>query len=73
MQIMFKLAIADQAMTISKLRTQIEPQLSLETLLKNMESLARRSLIEKIKEKGETLFTLQPVIKKYASKLKSVA
>jgi len=37
-------------------------------LLKALESLNRRSLLEKLKSDGETLFTLQPMIQRYVQR-----
>jgi len=40
---------------------------SLSDLLKNLDSLGRRSLIDKISEGGETVFMLQPLIVQYVT------
>ena len=40
---------------------------SLSDLVENVKSLSRRSLIEKTVEGGDTLFTLQPLVRKYVT------
>jgi len=66
-EIIGKLAQEKTPLSVAKLREIINSQASIETLLKPLLSLERRSLIEKNNENGETLFTLQPVVMKYAS------
>jgi ABC-type dipeptide/oligopeptide/nickel transport system ATPase subunit len=66
-EIMYWLAIAQNPLSLIKLREDILVKSSLSDLLKNLESLSRRSLIEKISDGGETLFTLNPLIMKYVS------
>ncbi|HLO48071.1 MAG TPA: NB-ARC domain-containing protein [Kamptonema sp.] len=66
-EIMYWLAIAQNPVSLTKLREDILVKSSLSDLLKNLESLGRRSLIEKINEGGEIFFTLQPLIMKYVA------
>lgn len=66
-EIIYWLAIAQAPVSLTKLRDDIVVKSSLSDLLKNLESLGRRSLIEKINEGGEILFTLQPLIMKYVT------
>ena len=66
-EIIYWLAITQNPVSLTKLRDDILVKSSLSDLLKNLESLGRRSLIEKTNEGGEILFTLQPLIMKYVS------
>ncbi|CBN55938.1 MULTISPECIES: NB-ARC domain-containing protein [Kamptonema] len=66
-EIIYWLAITQNPVSLAKLRDDILVKSSLSDLLKNLESLGRRSLIEKINEGGEILFTLQPLIMKYVT------
>jgi energy-coupling factor transporter ATP-binding protein EcfA2 len=66
-EIMYWLAIAQSPLSLIKLREDILVKSSLSELLKNLESLSRRSLIEKISDGGEILFSLNPLIMKYVS------
>lgn len=66
-EIIYWLAIAQNPVSLTKLRDDILVKSSLSDLLKNLESLGRRSLIEKTNEGGEILFTLQPLIMKYVT------
>ncbi|MBE9185336.1 NACHT domain-containing protein [Microcoleus sp. LEGE 07076] len=59
------LAIAQSPISLATLREQMLVNSSLSDLLKNLDSLNRRSLIEKISEGGETVFMLQPLIVQY--------
>ncbi|MDF0552834.1 NB-ARC domain-containing protein [Kamptonema sp. UHCC 0994] len=68
LEIIYWLAITQNPVSLTKLRDDILVKSSLSDLLKNLESLGRRSLIEKINEGGgEILFTLQPLIMKYVT------
>ncbi|WP_309236522.1 NB-ARC domain-containing protein [Microcoleus sp. FACHB-672] len=64
-EIMYWLAIEGNPLDITTLREESLFPVSPSELLTTLASLDRRSLIEKITEKGETLFTLQPLIMKY--------
>ncbi|WP_017716775.1 NB-ARC domain-containing protein [Kamptonema formosum] len=55
-----------QPLSISQLREDMQLEGATE-LLKALESLVRRSLIEKVKESSEMLYTVQPVVVKYVS------
>ncbi|MBW4491996.1 MAG: hypothetical protein KME26_02600 [Oscillatoria princeps RMCB-10] len=55
-----------QPLSICQLREEMQLEGSAE-LLKALESLVRRSLIEKVKESSGTLYTVQPVVVKYVS------
>jgi NB-ARC domain len=62
-QVMYWLASQAEPVEISKFPTNLE--LSPSELLKAVQSLRRRLLIEKVKEGEKTLFTLQPVFMEY--------
>ena len=62
-QVMSWLASETAPVSLAKLRENM--QLSRSQLLKIMQSLGRRSLIEKIQEGDRTFFTLGPVLKEY--------
>jgi WD40 repeat protein len=68
-QVMYWLAIDREPVTLSELRADFVPQVSLGDLLEALTSLERRCLIEKaaptLIEKTRTLFTLQPVVMEY--------
>ncbi|MEG4572676.1 NB-ARC domain-containing protein [Microcoleus sp. N3A4] len=66
-EISYSLAIAQSPISLATLREQMLVNSSLSDLLKNLDSLGRRSLIEKISEGGETVFMLQPLIVKYVT------
>ena len=66
-EISYWLAIAQSPISLANLREQMLVNSSLSDLLKNLDSLGRRSLIEKISEGGETVFMLQPLIVQYVS------
>ncbi|MBD2158552.1 NB-ARC domain-containing protein [Leptolyngbya sp. FACHB-16] len=51
--------------TLAQLREDMQTDAPWSELLQALESLNRRSLIEKLKSEGETLFTLQPMIMRY--------
>jgi hypothetical protein len=63
--ILFWLGTADQSATLAALRQGINTQAPWSELLQALESLGRRSLIEKVKQGKETRFTLQPTVAKY--------
>lgn len=60
------LAAERKTVALSELQEGIQSKISRSELIKAVQSLERRSLIEKVKTEGETLFTLQPVVMKYA-------
>ncbi|NEO30946.1 MAG: NACHT domain-containing protein [Symploca sp. SIO3C6] len=66
-KVVYCLAIAQKPISCSQLleATQLT---SISQILKPLESLARRFLIEQVKEGKETMFTLPPVVMKYALK-----
>ncbi|MEG4352156.1 NB-ARC domain-containing protein [Microcoleus sp. LAD1_D3] len=66
-EIAYWIAIAQSPISLGSLREHILVNLSLSDLLKNLDSLGRRSLIEKISKGGETVFMLQPLIVQYVS------
>ena len=69
--IMYWLAIEYQPISIAQLKADIGVGISSSELLAMLESLRRRSLIEKVQTspKITTLFTLQPVVMKYVMNL----
>ena len=66
-EIAYWIAIAQSPISLATLREQILVNSSLSDLLKNLDSLGRRSLIDKISEGGETVFMLQPLIVQYVT------
>ncbi|MEG4962545.1 MULTISPECIES: NB-ARC domain-containing protein [unclassified Microcoleus] len=66
-EIAYWIAIAQSPISLATLREQMLVNSSLSDLLKNLDSLGRRSLIDKISEGGETVFMLQPLIVQYVS------
>lgn len=68
-KVIYRIATAESPVTISQMREKISPAVSHSQILEVLESLARRSLIEKITEKTRdsdpVMFTLQPVVMKY--------
>ena len=68
-QVMYWLAIEREPITLSELRANFVPQVSLGDLLEALTSLERRCLIDKatptLIEKTCRLFTLQPVVMEY--------
>ncbi|MEG4209458.1 NB-ARC domain-containing protein [Microcoleus sp. S13_B4] len=65
--IAYWIAIAQSPISLATLREQMLVNSSLSDLLKNLDSLGRRSLIDKITEGGETVFMLQPLIVQYVT------
>ncbi|MBD2012306.1 NACHT domain-containing protein [Microcoleus vaginatus ZQ-A3] len=65
--IAYWIAIAQSQISLATLREQMLANSSLSDLLKNLDSLGRRSLIEKISDGGETVFMLQPLIVQYVT------
>ncbi|MEG4458146.1 NB-ARC domain-containing protein [Microcoleus sp. N9_A1] len=66
-EIAYWIAIAQSPISLTTLREQMFANSSLSDLLKNLDSLGRRSLIDKISEGGETVFMLQPLIVQYVT------
>ncbi|MEG4497927.1 AAA family ATPase [Microcoleus sp. F10-C6] len=66
-EIAYWMAIAQSQISLATLREQVLVNSSLSDLLKNLDSLGRRSLIDKISEGGETVFMLQPLIVQYVT------
>lgn len=66
-EIAYWIAIAQTPVSLATLREHIWANLSLSDLLKNLDSLGRRSVIEKINDGTETVFMLQPLIVQYVS------
>ena len=68
-QVMYCVAINRKPVTLSELRADFVPKVSLGDLLKALTSLDRRCLIDKatptLIEKNRTLFTLQPLVMEY--------
>ena len=67
-EIMCRLSIHRQPIYLSQLREIVQLEVSQGELLKALESLLRRSLIEKGKEESGIFFTLQPAVMKYVIK-----
>ncbi|MEG4058798.1 MULTISPECIES: NB-ARC domain-containing protein [unclassified Microcoleus] len=66
-EIAYWIAIAQSPISLATLREQMLVNSSFSDLLKNLDSLGRRSLIDKISEGGETVFILQPLIVQYVT------
>ncbi|MEG3840162.1 NB-ARC domain-containing protein [Microcoleus sp. herbarium14] len=66
-EIAYWLAIAQSPISLATLREKMLVNSSLSDLLKNLDSLGRRSLIDKISEDTETVFMLGPLIVQYVS------
>ncbi|MCL1466829.1 NB-ARC domain-containing protein [Argonema galeatum] len=64
-ELMYGISMSLTSRTISQLRSNIQEEISSSQLIKALESLERKSLIEKVKEENETSFTLQPMVMKY--------
>lgn len=65
-EIMYWLALEKVAVSLTQLREDVS-HVSFSELLKNLESLEWRSLIEKSNDGGESNFTLQPLVMKYVT------
>lgn len=65
--IAYWLAIERRPLSLVELRDNILVPVPQPELIEALESLGRRSLIERTAEKGEALFTLQPVVMEYVS------
>lgn len=66
-EIIYWLAIERKAVDVSQLQADIWFSVPLSELLIALESLLRRSLIEKSTKAGEGCFTIQPVVMKYVT------
>ena len=66
-ELAYWMAIAQSQISLATLREQMLVNSSLSDLLQNLDSLGRRSLIDKISEGGETVFLLQPLIVQYVT------
>ena len=66
-EIAYWMAIAQSQISLATLREQMLVNSSLSDLLKNLDSLGRRLLIDKISEGGETVFMLPPLIVQYVT------
>ncbi|MBD2128515.1 NB-ARC domain-containing protein [Microcoleus sp. ZQ-A2] len=68
-QVMYWLAINREPVTLSELRSDFVPQVSLADLLEALSSLERRCLLDKatptLIEQNRNFFTLQPVVMEY--------
>jgi hypothetical protein len=66
-QIVYWLAIHRQPVFLSQLQTDILGSVKKSDLIEGLQSLGRRSLLEKTTEPSEVLFTLPPVVMKYVT------
>ncbi|HEY9836350.1 MAG TPA: hypothetical protein V6D27_05585, partial [Vampirovibrionales bacterium] len=66
-EILYWLAIARSPVTLSRLREDMLLPVSLSDMLKNLDSLDRRALIEKQETASDIFFTLQPLMMKFVS------
>ncbi|MCT7982300.1 NB-ARC domain-containing protein [Laspinema sp. A4] len=66
-EILYWLAIAKAPVTLSRLREDMLLPVSLSDMLKNLDSLDRRALIEKQETASDIFFTLQPLMMKFVS------
>jgi GTPase SAR1 family protein len=67
-KIMYELAIHTEPIPLSQLAENISLTVSRSEIIEALDSLGRRSLIEKSKVADEVLFTLQPVVMKYVKR-----
>jgi GTPase SAR1 family protein len=67
-KIMYELAIHTEPIPLSQLAENISLTVSKSEIIEALDSLGRRSLIEKSKVADEVLFTLQPVVMKYVKR-----
>ena len=67
-KIMYKLAIHTEPISLAQLAENISSTVSKSEIIEALDSLGRRSLIEKSKVADEVLFTLQPVVMKYVNR-----
>lgn len=70
-KVLYRLATAESPLSISQIKEKIPPSISHSQIIEALESLSRRSLVEKLGEqptKSALMFTLQPVVMKYVIK-----
>ena len=67
-KIMYELAVHTEPIPLSQLAENISLTVSRSEIIEALDSLGRRSLIEKSKVADEVLFTLQPVVMKYVKR-----
>lgn len=67
-EVMAWLATNEEPATLSRLRQGIQTDMALSDVLKVLESLGRRSLLDKVKVGEEMMFTLQPMVMKYVKR-----
>lgn len=68
-QIMYELSIHFEPVSLLKLADNISLTVSRSEIIEALDSLGRRSLIEKTTGASEILFTLQPVVMKYVKRI----
>jgi len=66
-QIVYWLAIHRQPVLLSQLQSDVLGSVKTSKLIEVLESLGRRSLLEKTTEPSEVLFTLPPIVMKYVT------
>lgn len=66
-ELMYWLAAGQKPVSLATLQEKFLWSVSSSELLETMGSLGRRSLVEKIMQKGQASFALQPVVMKYVS------
>jgi len=64
-KVLYRIATGEAPMSISQISEKISPTVSISQIMEVLESLARRSLIEKTTKDLTVLFMLQPVVMKY--------
>jgi hypothetical protein len=67
-EVMAWLAAHGEPVSLPQLRQGIQADVALSDLLKVLESLGRRSLLDKVKVGDEMMFTLQPMVMKYVKR-----
>ncbi|MEB3209986.1 MAG: NB-ARC domain-containing protein, partial [Leptolyngbyaceae bacterium] len=67
-KVMGWLATTGNPTTLPQLRKGIDADVNLSDLINVLESLGRRSLIDKVTQENEVLFTLQPMVMKYVKR-----
>jgi hypothetical protein len=65
---MYELAIHTEPIPLSQLAENISSTVSKSEIIEALDSLGRRSLIQKSKVLDEVVFTLQPVVMKYVNR-----
>jgi hypothetical protein len=68
-KVIYELAIHTEPIGLSQLVENISLTVSTSEIIEALDSLGRRSLIEKIRVADEVLFTLQPVVMKYVKRI----